>query len=343
MIGFLEGEASVVRRPRIEIAGGLFHVYNRVASGEPIFADPEEAVEFIETIRETKQRDQWTVVAWCVMSNHYHLVLRTGTVPLWRGMHRIQNLFSRRFNRRHGRTGGLWQSRYKAKYVEDEAYLGRLVVYVHLNPVSAGVVEKPEEYVFGGHREIKRRTRNALVDIENTLLCFGTTRKEARRSYLSAIRAGVSGDEEKIPWRWHPFTASRDGELEIDKARPAIDIQGRSTDLERPNLEPRVFVELACKALDVDLDHVCSRRRDRPTAIVRRLIVTLGVERWRQNRTRLAEVLQKNPDVLSWWAGEGALLRAEDSDFAAELDRMDKAISRKATKSSAEERMGETS
>jgi len=57
-------------------------VYNRVASGEPIFADPNEAVEFIETIRETKLRDGWTVLAWCVMSNHFHLVIRTSTVPL---------------------------------------------------------------------------------------------------------------------------------------------------------------------------------------------------------------------------------------------------------------------
>jgi putative transposase len=61
----------MVRRPRVEVEGGLFHVYNRVASGEPIFLDPNEAVEFIETIRETKKRDGWTVLAWCVMSNHY--------------------------------------------------------------------------------------------------------------------------------------------------------------------------------------------------------------------------------------------------------------------------------
>lgn len=343
MIAYLGLESRMVRRPRVEIAGGLFHVYNRVASGEPVFSDPNEAAEFIEIIHETKKRDGWTVLAWCVMSNHYHLVLRTGTVPLWRGMHRVQNLFSRRFNRRHGRTGSLWQSRYKAKYVEDEAYLGRLVVYVHLNPVSAGVVDKPEKYVFGGHREIQRRTRSALVDIEDTLLCFGTTRNEARRSYLSAIRAGVSEDEERSSLRWHPFTASRDEELESDRSGPSIDIEGRSTDLERPILEPRVFVQLACKELDVEFDRVCSRRRDRTTAINRRLIVTLAVERWRQNRTRLAKVLHKNPDVLSWWAGEGATLRTEDPEFAAELDRMDKALSRKATKFSPAERMGQTS
>jgi hypothetical protein len=152
-------------------------------------------------------------------------------------MHRIQNLFSRRFNKRHGRTGGLWQSRYKAKYVEDESYLGRLVLYVHLNPVSAGFVDDPDEYVFGGHREIRRRMRSALVDIDEALLCFGPTTKEARRSYLSAIRAEYVPHEEKSRLAWHPFDAERDEALGVEKTGPTIDFLGRSTDLERTTLQ----------------------------------------------------------------------------------------------------------
>jgi len=67
----------VVRRARVEIEGGLYHVYNRVSSGEQVFSDPNEAIELVETIRDVKRRDGWTVFAWCVMSNHFHLVLRT--------------------------------------------------------------------------------------------------------------------------------------------------------------------------------------------------------------------------------------------------------------------------
>jgi REP element-mobilizing transposase RayT len=94
VLAFVDEFQAMVRRQRFEIEGGLYHVYNRVASGEAIFSDPNEAVEFIETIRETKLRDGWTVPAWCVISNHYHLVIRTASVPLWRGMHRTQNRFS---------------------------------------------------------------------------------------------------------------------------------------------------------------------------------------------------------------------------------------------------------
>lgn len=72
----------MVRRARVEIEGGLYHVYNRVASGEPVFSGLEEAIEFVELIRETRSRGGWTVLAWCVMSNHFRVVLRNRTVPL---------------------------------------------------------------------------------------------------------------------------------------------------------------------------------------------------------------------------------------------------------------------
>jgi REP element-mobilizing transposase RayT len=333
----------MVRRARVEIEGGLYHMYNRVASGEPVFSEPEEAIEFVEIIRETKTRDGWTVLAWCVMSNHYHLVIRTATVPLWRGMHRLQNLFSRRFNKRHGRTGGLWQSRYKAKYVEDESYLSRLVLYVHLNPVVAGVADDPAEYVFGGHREIKRRVRTALVDADEALLCFGTGKKEARRSYLSAIRAGTDQPQDPGGLSWHPFPSEVvDEPLEVDEMSHRVDFLGRSTALDRPTMDPRVFVETACRLLGIEMAVVCSRARDRQTAAARKLIVTLGVERWRLGRTGLARVLQKNPDVVSWWAGEGTKSRISDAEYAAELDNVDQGVAARAAEMTAPERLGQT-
>ena len=332
----------MVRRARVEVEGGLYHVYNRVASGESIFSDPEEAVAFIEIIRETKTRDGWTILAWCVMSNDYHLVIRTATVPLWREMHRIQNLFSRRFNKRHGRTGALWQSRYKAKYVEDDSYLGRLVLYVHLNPFVSGVVDEAEKYVFGGHREIKRRTRGSLVDIDETLLCFGPTKKEGRSLYLRAVRAGGDADERKWRLAWHPFEAGEDDELDVDAVSPKVDYLGRSRGLERPLLNPIVYLETVCELLGVDAERVTSRVRDRETAAVRQKIVTLGVERWRQNRTALARVLRKNPDMVSWWAGRGAEHRLDDPGYAAERDQLDEALASRAAKMTRDERLGET-
>ena len=168
------------RRPRELIEGGVYHVYNRVASGEEVFSDPEEAIRFVELLAKVKARDGWTVFAWCVMTNHYHLALRTSAIPLSRGMHHVQCEFSRGFNRRAGRTGGLWQSRYQAKLVDEQRYLSQLGLYVHLNAVRAGAVKRPAEHVFSGHREIVKRVRSPLVDIDDTLLCFADTAPKIR-------------------------------------------------------------------------------------------------------------------------------------------------------------------
>ena len=322
----------MARRPRIIVEGGLYHVYNRVSSGEPVFADPNEAIEFIEIVRDVKKRDGWTVFAWCLMSNHFHLVVRTSSVPLWRGMHGIQNRFSRGFNRRFGRTGGVWQGRYKSKYVEEQSYLDRLVLYVHLNPVRAGLVEDPVEYPFAGHREVKKRIRAPLVDVDEMLLCFGATQKAARQSYLRAIRIGIDPDAPEIEATWHPFDRKKDQQLQVDTDAHHLDVLGRSTDLERPSLEADEFIQQVCELAGFEAEHLASRARDRATAAKRRLVVTLGVERWRQKGTALASVLNKNTDVVSWWVGEGIRRRLEDEQFATELDRLDKNLSASLTR-----------
>ena len=119
--------------------------------------------------------------------------------------------------------------------------------------------------------------------------------------------------------------------LEVDDTSPKIDYLGRSTDLERPTRwNPLSFFKAVCELLKVDPAVIASRVRDRETAARRKMIVTLGAERWRQSRTGLARVMQKNPDMVSCWAGEGAKSRVNDPEYAAALDRLDEALARKA-------------
>ncbi len=109
------------RRPRVFAEGGIYHVYNRFARGAGLFADPEEAIEFLEILRKARDRDGLTVFAWAMMSNHYHLAVRAGPVPLSRTMGYVQARFGQRYNRLHRSSGPRWQSRYKARMVEDPA------------------------------------------------------------------------------------------------------------------------------------------------------------------------------------------------------------------------------
>ena len=316
------------RNPRVFVEGGIYHVYNRFASGEAVFTDPEAALEFIELLRLVKKRDGWQIFAWTLMSNHFHLAIRSRAVPISQGFHYLQGTFSRRFNRSRNRTGGLWQSRYQAKPIDEQGYLDRVILYIHLNPLAGGLVENPTDHIFGGHREIVKRVKDPLVDIEQTLLSFGETEREARRAYLSAIRLGcrelgcVIREPAETPRIW----LRRDRELAPDDTGPYIDVLGRSTGPERDDLPAEEFISRGAGHLGIDFVDLTSRTRRRHVVEARRLIITLGRERWGQKATSLATALGKSVDTISYIAREGIRRRLEDEDFANRYEALDEAM-----------------
>ena len=130
-----------------------YHVYNRFARGEGVFADPEEAVEFSELLREVKKRDGLTIYAWALLSNHFHIAVRTSAVPLSRSMQRLQGGFAKRFNRRWGRSGPLWQSRYQARVIDSQDYCNSMVVAPQQRNCVPGSYLKPAH---AGYRNPRR-------------------------------------------------------------------------------------------------------------------------------------------------------------------------------------------
>ncbi len=151
------------RPNRIFVEGGLYHVYNRLGRGEQFFLQQKEAAEFVSLLREMVQRDGLTIYAWCLMSNHYHLAVRIGSVPLDRPIQSLQQRVTRGINARNHVYGPLWQGRYRAKLVKEQRYLDQLLIYIHLNPVTAGIVRDPADFKWSGHREIVGRFKNPLV------------------------------------------------------------------------------------------------------------------------------------------------------------------------------------
>ena len=118
------------RRPRILVAGGIYHVYNRVSRGEHVFRDEDEADRFEALLAATKKLDDFQILAFCVMSNYYHLAVRMGEVSLSRSMGYIQHRFSQSYNGRHRVFGPFWQGRYRSKWIGDEEYLRQLIAYI---------------------------------------------------------------------------------------------------------------------------------------------------------------------------------------------------------------------
>jgi REP element-mobilizing transposase RayT len=132
----------MARRLRIQYPGAIYHVMNRGDRREAIFMDDQDRAVFLTALEQACGKTDWQVHAFCLMSNHFHLVLETPGANLWQGMKWFLSVYTRRFNVRHNEFGHLFSGRYKALIVDGSGngYLKAVGDYVHLNPVRAGIV-----------------------------------------------------------------------------------------------------------------------------------------------------------------------------------------------------------
>lgn len=142
----------MARPLRLEFAGALYHLTARGNRQESIFLDDRDRQSFLDLLGKEVKQQGWACYAYCLMDNHYHLMMETPEPNLVRGMRRLNGVYTQAFNRRHKKVGHLLQGRYKAILVDKENYLWELCRYVVLNPVRAKVVERPEEWRWSSYR-----------------------------------------------------------------------------------------------------------------------------------------------------------------------------------------------
>jgi REP element-mobilizing transposase RayT len=309
------------RKPRILADETLYHVYSRVSRREGIFAQEGEPEAFVELLREIKARDGLEILAWCLMTNHLHLLVRTGAVPLSRSMRSVQGRFAVSYNRRHALIGPLWQSRYKAKPVSEDAYFRRLVAYVHLNPVAAGIVERPALYRWSGHAELIGRRKPELVDVARTLELFDPDPGQARLAYLrlvAALRKERKG--RPVPRGWERAEVDRAGEWDPPPAGCQA-VRAPLPDLPTPRDISR-FVDEAAAALGIPRQTLGGHRQDRAVTRAREALVLVATERHRLRLSDLARELGKSADTLAHWVSRAGRRRVADPAFASAVEAL---------------------
>lgn len=141
----------MARALRINFEGAYYHVMNRGRGKERIFRDKKDFETFLGIIREACRSCRVEITAYCLMNNHYHLLVHTPNANLSQFMRQINGVYTQKYNRRYHIDGTLFRGRYKAIVVQEEFYLIRVIRYIHQNPQKAGIVKKAEEYPWVSH------------------------------------------------------------------------------------------------------------------------------------------------------------------------------------------------
>lgn len=182
----------MARKPRIHYPGAVYHVILRGNCKQDIFFEDQDRYRLYLLIQESVERYLHRVLAFCLMTNHLHLVIQVADIPLSRIMQNLSFRYARWVNGRHNRSGHLFQGRYKAVLVDGDAYLLELVRYVHLNPVRAGMVLAPDEYPWSSHRAYGGKETLQWLEPESTLALFGEQKESAVRAYAAFMQDGLA-------------------------------------------------------------------------------------------------------------------------------------------------------
>jgi putative transposase len=188
------------RQARLDIPGALHHVMVRGINKSAIFQDDQDKAKFLERLGQTVTEGKCSVYAWVLMGNHVHILFKSGKDGISAVMRKLLTWYALYFNRRHHRTGHLFENRYKSILCDEDNYLLALVRYIHLNPIRAKIIQTMEQldrYPWSGHRAITGKTDSAWMGVNSVLAEFGGTKKKARAEYRRFVREGI--DQGKIP------------------------------------------------------------------------------------------------------------------------------------------------
>lgn len=214
----------MARPLRIEFADAVYHVTSRGNGRQKIFLNEQDNRKFLELFGKTVERFNWICHAYCLMVNHYHLMIETPDANLSKGMHHLNATFCQAHHKRHDTVGHLLQGRYKAIVVDRESYLLELARYVVLNPVRAGLVARPEDWPWSSYRTtaglpVSMPDAAPFLLTAGILAQFGPDEITARRRYLDFVSSGIGLDS---PWPQLQFQLFLGKETFIDKLKDAI-------------------------------------------------------------------------------------------------------------------------
>ena len=185
----------MARPLRIEYLNAWYHIMNRGRRGEQIFATKGDYFRFIDLLEDTSEMWNLRVAAYCLMPNHYHLLVQTPNANISRCMRHIDGVYTQHFNRRHDCDGQLFRGRFKSILIEADNYLLQLVRYIHRNPLKAGLTDRLENYDWSSHRGYLSKAEKWNWLHKDFIFSMLSTEKGER---IRRYRQFISTDDDEI-------------------------------------------------------------------------------------------------------------------------------------------------
>lgn len=326
------------RRGRLHIPGGCYHVIGRGLERRDIFDDTADKRDFLSRFGNSLRRNGAQCLAWAIMSNHYHFLIRTSAQPLGRLMASVLGGFAGNYNRRHRRSGYVFQNRFTSILCNEDSYLLELVRYIHLNPVRAKMIDdlsELNEYPWTGHTGIIGKRRQKWHSVDEVLVHFGKSRRQARRSYIEFIQAGMvatngmalsGGGLVRSYGGWESIVRLRKEHIScIGDER----ILGDSSFIEYVLKEDEIAIEsksrlmqdgwnlgklivYVCERCKVEQSDLLRRSREDTVSEAKALICYLGAEKLGLKSRKIAEQLGISRPAVSKWISKGREIGREE-------------------------------
>jgi REP element-mobilizing transposase RayT len=262
----------VARPLRVEYPGAVYHVISRGNAGEDIFDSKRDREKFLEYIGKAAERFSIIIHTYCLMNNHYHLLLETPQSNLSVAIHWLNTSYAAYYNIKHERNGHLFQGRFKALLIDAAEYLKELSRYIHLNPVRARIVAKPIDYKWSSYPAFMGTTKKPdWLETGWSLGNFGKTKKEAIKYYRSFVEqvdtealenpskylvgGFILGDDEFVAWVKDTFLSSREDEKEIPQLKTL-----------KPKVSLKRILEFICDEFGCSKERIIEKGRKRNKA-----------------------------------------------------------------------------
>lgn len=319
------------RRGRLRIPGGCYHVIGRGLERRYIFDDPEDTRDFLSRFGVSLSRSNAQCLAWALMSNHYHFLIRAGVIPLGKLMAPVLGGFAGNYNRRHHRSGYVFQNRFTSILCDEDSYLLELVRYIHLNPLRASMIESVVtlgSYPWTGHAGIVGKHLQKWHEVDEVLMRFGTSRGQARRKYLEFIQAGAEtshrpalagGGLVRSYGSWESIVRLRKehiaciGDERILGESHFVEqaLKGDELAIESGSILLREgwtldrLVSLVCERCEVSRPSLLKRSREDSVSKAKALICYLGTEKLGIKSSEIANYLNISRPAVSKWISKG--------------------------------------